>query len=436
MNDHAMTAAPMPQSPSSFAPARLPEAGPSAAPLRVTLDNVAEAARGLPLEVRVALQVAARIARGRLSVTFPDGRVLLFEGVEPGPDAALVVRDLGFARRILKGGDIGVADGFLNGEWDSPDVTAFLELFCVNADHVSQYLMMKPLYRALQNVRHWLNRNTRKGARRNIEAHYDLGNRFYEQWLDPTMTYSSAIFDGGTQDLATAQRRKYETLARSIGAKPGDHILEIGCGWGGFAEYAASEIGCKVTGLTISPAQLDYARKRMFDAGLSERVELKLQDYRDERGCYDGVASIEMFEAVGERWWPTYFTQVRDRLKPGASAGIQVITIQDRFFDAYRRETDFIQRYVFPGGMLPSPNVLRDVAKAAGLSVAAEKIFGIDYAQTLVEWRKSFRAAWPTIQPLGFDERFRRLWEYYLAYCEAGFRSGNIDVRQVVFART
>lgn len=403
--------------------------------LVVTSETVSNVTRGLPLEVKLALQVAARLKIGQLTVVLPDGRSLVFRGDLPGPEATLVVNDHRFARRILRDGDIGVADGFLTGDWTSPDLAKFLELFCVNADHVNAYLLAKPLYRVFQNLRHWMNRNTKKGSKRNIEAHYDLGNAFYEQWLDPSMTYSSAIFDENDRSLQDAQTRKYAALAQATGMREGDHVLEIGCGWGGFAEFAAREVGAKVTGLTISPAQLDFARKRIFDAGLSERVTLKLQDYRDERGSYDRIASIEMFEAVGERWWPAFFGQLRDRLKPGGAAGVQVITIQDRFFEAYRRETDFIQRYVFPGGMLPSPSALQKAAGAAGLNVAGEKIFGLDYARTLSHWRDSFRAAWPTIQPLGFDERFRRLWEYYLAYCEAGFRSGNIDVRQVVFAK-
>ena len=404
-------------------------------PFLVTGDTVSTAASGLPLEVKLALKVATKLAIGQLTVVLPDGRSLVFRGAQPGPQATLIVNDHRFARRILRDGDIGVAEGFLYGDWTSPDLSAFLELFCVNADQVNGYLMAKPLYRAFQNLKHWLNRNTKKGARRNIQAHYDLGNAFYEQWLDPSMTYSSALFDGKTSDLQAAQERKYEALARAAGFQTGEHVLEIGCGWGGFATYAAKEIGCRVTGLTISPAQLELAKRRVFEAGLAEKVTLKLQDYRDERGAYDRIASIEMFEAVGEKWWPAFFGQVRDRLKPGGTAGVQVITIQDRFFESYRRETDFIQRYVFPGGMLPSPTALRTASTAAGLSVTGERIFGVDYADTLVKWRESFRAAWPTIQTLGFDEKFRRIWEYYLAYCEAGFRSGNIDVRQVVFAR-
>ncbi|MFC3693637.1 class I SAM-dependent methyltransferase [Chenggangzhangella methanolivorans] len=403
--------------------------------LRVTTESVAAATKGLPLEVKLALQVAARLKIGALTVVLPDGRSLEFRGDAPGPEATLIVNHHRFARRILRDGDIGVADGFLTGDWTSPDLAKFLELFCVNADHVNAYLQAKPLYGLLQNIGRWMKRNTKKGSRRNIEAHYDLGNAFYEQWLDPSMTYSSALFEGEERDLGRGQRRKYAALAEAAGMRTGDHVLEIGCGWGGFAEFAAKEVGAKVTGLTISPAQLEFARRRVFEAGLAERVTFKLQDYRDERGSYDRIASIEMFEAVGEQWWPAFFGQIRDRLKPGGAAGVQVITIQDRFFESYRRETDFIQRYVFPGGMLPSPSALRKAAAGAGLGIAGERVFGLDYAETLGLWRERFRAAWPTIQPLGFDERFRRLWEYYLAYCEGGFRSGNIDVRQVVFAR-
>ncbi|RXF74580.1 SAM-dependent methyltransferase [Hansschlegelia zhihuaiae] len=402
----------------------------------VTTDTVAAVTSGLPLEVRIALQIASRLAAGQLIVILPDDRRLLFRGSEPGPEATFIVNDHRFARRILTDGDIGVAEGYLRGEWTTPDLPGFLELFCANADHVNAYLMGKPLFRAWQNARHWLRRNTRSGAKRNIEAHYDLGNAFYEQWLDPSMTYSAALFEGdAARSLEAAQARKYEALAQATGMREGEHVLEIGSGWGGFAAFAASRIGCRVTGLTISPAQLDFARRRIFEQGLADRVSFKLQDYRDERGAYDRIVSIEMFEAVGETWWPAYFGQLRDRLKPAGSAGVQVITIQDRFFEAYRRDIDFIQSYIFPGGMLPSPGALRRLADASGLITAAERIFGLDYAATLSEWRRRFLGAWPSIQPLGFDERFRRLWEYYLAYCEAGFRSGNIDVRQIVYAR-
>jgi cyclopropane-fatty-acyl-phospholipid synthase len=289
--------------------------------------------------------------------------------------------------------------------------------------------------RWLQVLRHWLNRNTRRQARKNIHAHYDLGNDFYSAWLDPSMTYSSALFDSGSNDLTSAQVRKYQSLAQEIELKSGEHVLEIGCGWGGFAEYAAKNYDARVVGLTISREQHDYAKRRIFDAGLADKVDIRMQDYRDERGQYDRIASIEMLEAVGERYWPAYFAQLRDRLRPGGAAGIQTITIQERFFDNYKREIDFIRRYVFPGGMLPTPETLKSLGEKFGVPLRAEKIFGEDYARTLSEWRGRFRTAWPQITTLGFDERFRRLWEYYLAYCEAGFRSRNIDVRQMVFTR-
>jgi cyclopropane-fatty-acyl-phospholipid synthase len=249
------------------------------------------------------------------------------------------------------------------------------------------------------------------------------------------MTYSSALFEEHTTDLTSAQTNKYRRLAEAIDLKPGQKLLEIGCGWGGFAEFAAKQ-GAKVVGLTISQEQRDFAERRIHEAGLSEKVEIRLQDYRDERGGYDRIASIEMIEAVGEQFWPNYFSQLRDRLLPGGLAGIQAITIQDRLFPSYRRDVDFIQRYVFPGGMLPSPQVLKQLGEAFGVPVIRERIFGQDYAKTLAIWRSNFREAWPHLMPSGFDDRFRRLWEYYLSYCEAGFLSGNIDVRQVVFAKS
>jgi cyclopropane-fatty-acyl-phospholipid synthase len=324
----------------------------------------------------------------------------------------------------------------MRGEWDTPDLTQFLYLFCVNQDWMQTNYIGMPLVRAFQFVRHWFNRNTKRQARRNIYRHYDIGNAFYSAWLDPSMTYSSALFEEDTTDLTAAQKNKYRRLAEAIDLRPGQRLLEIGCGWGGFAEYAAKTFGAKVVGLTISAEQRDFAQARLQAAGLNDRVEIRLQDYRDERDRYDRIASIEMIEAVGEQFWPKYFCQLRDRLLPGGLAGIQAITIQDSLFHSYRREVDFIQCYVFPGGMLPSPQILRSLGERFGLPVIRERIFGQDYAKTLASWRSNFRAAWPHLIPLGFDDRFRRLWEYYLAYCEAGFLSGNIDVRQVVFAKS
>src|SRR5215475_2257931 len=403
--------------------------------ISVTPDNVETALAGLPRIVRLALGFGSRLRRGTLDVHLPDGRVVRLGGAEPGPAAAMMLKNYSFASRLINGGDIGIAEAYLNRDWDTPDLTQFLYLFCVNHDLIQAMLGDKPLMRFLQVVRHWMNRNTKRQARRNILAHYDIGNAFYSAWLDPSMTYSSALYEEHTEDLSAAQTNKYRRLSEAICLQPGQKLLEIGCGWGGFAEYVAKTFGAKVVGLTISKEQRDFAQKRIHDAGLDDKVEIRLQDYRDERDRYDRIASIEMIEAVGEEFWPRYFSQLRDRLLPGGLAGIQAITIQDSMFQSYRREVDFIQRYVFPGGMLPSPEVLKMLGERFGVPVIRERIFGQDYAKTLATWRNNFRAAWPNLKPLGFDERFRRLWEYYLAYCEAGFLSGNIDVRQVVFAK-
>jgi cyclopropane-fatty-acyl-phospholipid synthase len=405
-----------------------------ASDITMTQDNSRNVLRDLPFAARQTFNFALKLTHGQLRVQLPDGRILRFETANPGPHAMMVVHDLHFADHFTKGGDIGLAEAFLRGEWDTPDLTEFLRLFCINHEMINQILADKPVIRWLQLLRHWFNRNTKAGSKRNIHAHYDLGNLFYDKWLDRSMTYSSALFKDG-DDLAAAQQRKYETLARDIGITEQDHVLEIGCGWGGFAEYAAKTIGCRLTGLTISQEQFDYAQQRMFEQGLNEKVTLKFQDYRDETGRYDHVASIEMFEAVGEEFWPVYFRKVSDCLEQGGKAGLQVITIQDRFFETYRKEMDFIRRYIFPGGMLPCPRIMNDLGASNGLQQIASLEFGHDYARTLSLWRDNFRAVWPELTVMGFDERFRRMWEYYLAYCEAGFLAGNIDVRQIVYQK-
>src|SRR4051812_33409269 len=403
--------------------------------ISVTLETVDATFPELPRLVRLPLGFGSQLQHGTLDVTRADGRVVRLGGNAPGPSAAMTLYDYSFASRLLNGGDIGIAEAYLHGEWDTPDLTQFLYLFCVNQDWMQTMHIGGPVMRYVQIVRHWFNRNTRRQARRNIYAHYDIGNAFYSSWLDPSMTYSSALFEDHTPDLTSAQTNKYRRLAEAIDLRPGQKLLEIGCGWGGFAEFAAKQ-GARVVGLTISKEQRDFAQRRIQLAGLSENVEIRLQDYRDEQGQYDRIASIEMIEAVGEQFWPEYFSQLRDRLLTGGLAGIQAITIQDNLFQSYRREVDFIQRYVFPGGMLPSPAVLKTLGDKFGMPVIRERIFGEDYAKTLAIWRNNFREAWPNLMPSGFDDRFRRLWEYYLSYCEAGFLSGNIDVRQVVFAKS
>jgi cyclopropane-fatty-acyl-phospholipid synthase len=404
--------------------------------IRVTPENVETSLPDLPRAVQLAIRFGSKLRHGTLDVTLPDGRQIRLGGAEPGPSAAMTLYNYGFATRLLNGGDIGIAEAYLRGEWDTPDLTQFLYLFCVNQELIQAMLGDNPVMRFVQIVRHWFNRNTTRQARRKIYAHYDIGNAFYSAWLDPSMTYSSALFEDQNNDLTAAQHNKFRRLAEAVNLQPGQKLLEIGCGWGGFAEFAAKTYDVNVVGLTISKEQRDFARKRIHDAGLSDKVEIRFQDYRHERGQYDRIVSIEMIEAVGEQFWPQYFSQIRDRLLPGGLAGIQAITIQDKFFQTYRREVDFIQRYIFPGGMLPSPSVLKSMGERFGVPVIRERIFGQDYAKTLATWRNNFRAAWPNLKPLGFDDRFKRLWEYYLAYCEAGFLSGNIDVRQVILAKS
>jgi cyclopropane-fatty-acyl-phospholipid synthase len=290
--------------------------------------------------------------------------------------------------------------------------------------------------RAINFLAHVFNRNSKAGSRRNIHAHYDLGNAFYERWLDAGMTYSSARYEAPGQPLAEAQRNKYLSLARQIDLRSGHHVLEIGCGWGGFAEFAAAEIGAKVTGVTISPSQFDFARKRLFDLGLAERADIRLVDYRDIEGRFDRVASIEMFEAVGEAYWPAYFSKIRDVLSPGGRAGLQIITIRDELFSVYRARSDFMRKYIFPGGMLPSEKRLREETDRAGLEWGSIARFGHNYADTLSEWAARFEAAWDEIRALGFDDRFRRLWSFYLRYCEAAFRTERTNVVQLGLVRT
>lgn len=401
---------------------------------RINHSNFADKTRSLPARARMMLAVAMEMPHGTLTVQTPEGMLLELGGNGPGPHGHVILHNWNLPGRAFTGATIGVAESYMDGDWESPDVTTLLELFVINEDAGEKVAGGASwLLTTIQRIRHWLNENTRSGSRRNIAAHYDLGNAFYSQWLDPSMTYSSALYQTGANDLETAQAAKYRALAQDIGIGPGDHVLEIGCGWGGFAAFAAREIGCRVTGLTISREQHDYATRRMAEAGLSDRVEIKLQDYRDETGKYDRIASIEMFEAVGEKYWPVFFGKVKECLKAGGTAGMQIITIKESAFERYRVRPDFIQRYVFPGGMLPTPSILKRLGADHGLTFARERIFPQDYARTLADWRQRFWGSWEKIVPLGFDDRFKKLWEFYLHYCEAGFRAEYIDVRQVIY---
>ncbi|MGH1424614.1 MAG: class I SAM-dependent methyltransferase [Pseudooceanicola sp.] len=391
--------------------------------------------KNLPRYFAQVFDVASRMAVGRLDFHLPDGRIFRAEGKTPGQLGELHVHNPDTFARLIREGDLGFCDAYIEGWWSSPDLQAFLDLLHAGNDELYDGFPGMALVRAYERMRHWMNRNTREQAKKNISYHYDLGNDFYGLWLDDTMTYSSAIFSDGQESLEAAQIAKYASMVDQMGVKPGDHVLEIGCGWGGFAEYAAKERGLRVTGLTISQEQLNFARDRIEKAGLSDLVELKLQDYRDEVGLYDGVASIEMFEAVGEKYWPVYFDTLRERLKPGKNATLQIITLQEKRWETYRKGVDFIQKYIFPGGMLPSKSALRAEVTKAGLTVARSVEFGQSYSQTLRRWYETFNDKWDVIAPMGFDDRFRRMWNFYLTSCAASFAGGNCDVTQITVTR-
>jgi cyclopropane-fatty-acyl-phospholipid synthase len=384
---------------------------------------------------RILFFLLQNIKGGALQVALPSGEVVSFGKNTKDGAAVLKVHDNAFFNRTLRHGAMGFAESYMDGEWSSPNIAKLLILLNNNMTLLQQRIGSNRLTQWLNRIIHILRPNTREGAKRNIHAHYDLGNEFYALWLDATMTYSSALFRDSQQSLRDAQNEKYRALAASTNIGPDDHVLEIGCGWGGFAEFAAREIGCKVTGITISKEQLIFAKNRIAMAGLQERVDFRFCDYRDLDEQFDRIVSIEMFEAVGESYWPTYFQQVRDCLKPGGKAGLQIITIAKERFESYRKKTDFIQRHIFPGGMLPSPERLDTEFAAANLQLVAREDFAQDYARTLAEWRNRFLDVWPEVKALGFDNHFRNMWEYYLAYCEAGFSTGSIDVSHFTLTR-
>ena len=395
-----------------------------------------EGQQDLPRYFSRVFDMAKQMQHGRIDFTLPDGRVFRAEGAKPGHVAELHIHNPDLFARLIREGDLGFCDAYLDGDWTTPDLQAFMDLVHDRNENIYDGFPGMGLVRYFEQLRFWLQRNSKKQARKNISYHYDLGNDFYGLWLDDTMTYSSALFEkDAQQSLEAAQTAKYKSMVDQMGVQPGDHVLEIGCGWGGFAEYAAKERGLKVTGLTISEEQFKYAKERIEKAGLSDLVQFKLQDYRDERGDYDGIASIEMFEAVGEKYWPVYFDTVRERLKPGKSATLQIITVDHARWDVYKRGVDFIQKYIFPGGMLPSPKVLREQVERAGLVVERSIEFGKSYDITLRRWHDVFNDRWDQITALGFDDRFRRMWNFYLTSCASAFDSGNCDVTQITIRR-
>jgi len=382
-----------------------------------------------PASARLILQMLSRIHVGTLKLELPDGQCAYF-GDESYP-VTLRLHNWSMFDAVLKSGDIGFAETYIDGSWTTDDLPRLIELFIRNRRSMESLFHGKWWGQLLYRLRHLFNRNSRSGSRKNIHAHYDIGNDFYRLWLDPSMTYSSALFTPGQDsNLQQGQEAKYRRILGQLAVKPGEHILEIGCGWGGFAEIAARTGGAKVRGLTLSSEQLHYAQQRLADAGLADRTEMMLMDYRDSEGQYDAIASIEMFEAVGEAYWPAYFECIARNLKQDGHACIQTIVIADELFENYRKGTDFIQQYIFPGGMLPSPTAFRTEAEKHGLHIVNEFSFGFDYARTLAEWSDAFKECLPQVRKLGFDERFLRTWEFYFGYCEAGFLANSINVMQ------
>lgn len=392
-----------------------------------------------PAAARAVFGLLGRLRHGQLDVQLPDGSSARFGQLQDDGDvrAAIRLRNWKVCAAALRSGDIGFAESYIDGDWTTPDLTALIRLFVANRDEIESVVYGSWWGALLYRARHLLNRNSRRGSRKNIHAHYDLGNSFYRLWLDETMSYSSAWFDGDlTRDTATGQREKVRRALDEAGVGPGCRLLEIGCGWGGVAEQATRERGAHVTGVTLSSEQLDFAQRRLQRGGLADLADLRFQDYRDiPDGPFDAVVSIEMFEAVGREYWSGFFGTLHDKLRPGGRACIQSITIRDDLFERYVRSTDFIQQYIFPGGLLPSIAAFEAAAHAAGLEVERRLCFGPDYAETLRRWRERFMDEDAQVRKLGFDTRFIRIWEFYLAYCEAAFAAGNTDVVQFTLRR-
>jgi cyclopropane-fatty-acyl-phospholipid synthase len=390
----------------------------------------------LPWHARTILSLLEKIQVGQLTLVSPEGEKFIFRGTQSGIEANIQIHDWLVCKACLKSGDIGLAETYIDGLWDSTDIQSLLRLFLVNRQVIEKAIYGSWLGRLGYRIKHWLNKNSKSGSKKNIHAHYDIGNAFYSLWLDPSMTYSSACFKNKDTSLIEAQEAKYQRIIDSIKVHAGQNILEVGCGWGGLME-AASNQGINIDCLTISQEQATYARDRAarIKSNSSSKVNILLQDYRDHQNQYDGIASIEMFEAVGEKYWPTYFEMIQRCLKPGKKACIQTIVIADNLFDKYRRSSDFIQQYVFPGGMLPSIQKFKEAAQSKGLIVEDVYEFGQDYQKTLCLWHQKFNQHLQEIKQQGFDEKFIRLWNLYLMYCAAGFAEKSTDVVQFTLTK-
>lgn len=387
------------------------------------------------LAARVLRRMIAQLVFGHITVVLPSGDRIEHSGAQAGLSATLVLHRWRTIRRLLSHGDLGFAEAYIEGDWSSPDLAALLELAARNIAVLDRKMSGFWPVRMYNRVLHLLHANSKAGSRKNISFHYDLGNDFYRFWLDPSMTYSSALYVHPNQTLEDAQESKLSRIEELLDLRGGENVLEIGCGWGALAVRLA-RAGARVTGITLSSEQLAFARQLAEQEDLTENISLELTDYRDVDGSYDRIVSIEMLEAVGEPYWPVYFKTLHDLLNAGGIAVLQVITIDEARFENYRNSADFIQRHVFPGGMLPTKKIIADHGAASGLKLVSTQSFGESYATTLAEWRSRFHASWPAIAKMGFPERFRRLWDYYLCYCEAGFKAGTIDVGFYVLAKT
>ena len=379
--------------------------------------------------------VLSQAKYGSIEVFYRNELVFSHNGELEGPRAMVTLVNKKCLDDFFLKGDLGWAESYIEKNWESSNLSDFLEWGAKNFHEFSKYIRGKWFIILYLRMKHYLNKNSRSGSKKNISFHYDLGNSFYEKWLDKSMTYSSAMFEKQTDDLFKAQINKYSNLAKITNIRNKDKVLEIGCGWGGFSSYLAKNFSADVTAITISKKQYEKVKEKVFKDKLADKVKVQLIDYREIKGQYDKIVSIEMFEAVGERYWSKYFEILKNNLKNNGSIGLQTITIEDKFFKKYRKFPDFIQTYIFPGGMLPSVEEMTKILKSNGLFIKEQKMFGNDYARTLKLWSRSFEGSWEKIKKEGFNETFRRMWRYYLGYCEGGFKSGNINVGQFLIKK-
>ena len=378
----------------------------------------------------VIFKMLKKLKYGSLEIILSDGRNFIINGDESFLSGKIEILNDEFFSRLIREGEDAFSESYLDGWWRSDDLIGLMNLIFKNYEIFKYKLPGSSLVKYYERLVHWFKSNNKFQAKKNIAYHYDLGNEFYKKWLDNSMTYSSAYFKSDNETLESAQRNKYELICNSLDLKPGDNVLDIGCGWGGFLEYAAKNRGINLTGITISDAQYKYAKERIFKASLNNKVNILKKDYRDEKINYDAIVSIDMFEAVGEKYWPVYFDVLKNCMKPNSKALLQIITISNELFREYRKKVDFIQKYIFPGGMLPSENELKKEFNRVGLSLIDKGKLTKSYSNTLDLWYNSFNNSWHEISPLGFDERFKRMWNFYFASCSALFSNEICDVTQ------